>query len=377
MRGYLFIAANEGNRWGGSEFLWSQAAEKLVGRGHRVVVSAKGWDPPVPEVERLRGAGCCVSYRKTPSRLHRLRHKLFPLAEYHRDHLSTIARAVDLIVISQGANTDGLSWMEAAGRAGFKYAVISHLASELWWPDDAMAERAATAYDGASRSYFVSQATLNLSARQFATALPNAKIIRNPFGVRYDAQPAWPANHDVELALACVARLDVAHKGQDLLLRVLALDHWRSRKVRVSLIGTGPQERNLRRSVQELALTNVSMDGHLGDIEGVWARHDALVLPSRYEGMPVSIVEAMLCGRPCIVTDVGGNQELVRDGTNGFIAKAPTLELLDDAMNRAWEQRGHLREMGERAAADVRQWVPADPAEDFARDLEALALGTK
>jgi glycosyltransferase involved in cell wall biosynthesis len=83
-------------------------------------------------------------------------------------------------------------------------------------------------------------------------------------------------------------------------------------------------------------------------------------------------VEAMLCGRVCIITDVGGSRELVRDGINGFLAKAPTVELLDEAMNRAWESRGKLREMGERAAEDVRKWVSADPAEDFVRRLEVL-----
>ena len=56
----------------------------------------------------------------------------------------------------------------------------------------------------------------------------------------------------------------------------------------------------------------------------IWAEHHALVLPSRFEGMPLVVVEAMLCGRPCIVTDVGGNAELIRDGINGFLAKAPT-----------------------------------------------------
>ena len=66
--------------------------------------------------------------------------------------------------------------------------------------------------------------------------------------------------------------------------------------------------------------------------------------------MPLSVVEAMLCGRPCIVTDVAGNRELIRDNVNGFLAKAPTVELLDEAMNRAWENRHRLREMGEAAA---------------------------
>jgi glycosyltransferase involved in cell wall biosynthesis len=87
------------------------------------------------------------------------------------------------------------------------------------------------------------------------------------------------------------------------------------------------------------------------------------------------VVEAMLCGRPCIVTDVGGTPELVRDGVNGFLAKAATIELVDEAMNRAWESRDQLREMGCRAAKDVRQWVSPDPGEDFARELAALVNG--
>jgi glycosyltransferase involved in cell wall biosynthesis len=127
--------------------------------------------------------------------------------------------------------------------------------------------------------------------------------------------------------------------------------------------------------IESLQLKNVELTGFLDDIEGLWSRHHALVLPSRHEGMPLAIVEAMLCGRPCIVTDVAGHRELVQDGVNGFLAKAPTVELLDEAMNRAWECRGRLREMGQRAAADVRAWVSADPAEDFARELMSLVDG--
>jgi glycosyltransferase involved in cell wall biosynthesis len=375
MQKYLFVAANECSDWGGSELLWSSVAEKLARQGMEVRVSVKDFGKPIREVEQLRSAGCQIFYRRTPSFLYRLGRKFSPLPEYTRKHVRSAGDGVDLVVVSQGGNTDGLPWMEAARAAGYKYAVIAQCAAEAWWPDDDIAERLAASYESASRAYFVSQANLDLSRRQFATPLHNAKIIRNPFNVRYEARPAWPANQSDELCLACVGRLDAVAKGQDLLLEVLSLPHWRERNVRVSLAGKGVNGRVLRRRAEQLNLAGVEFMGYQSDIEQLWSRHHALVLPSRYEGMPLAIVEAMLCGRPCIVTDVAGHKELVRDGVNGFLAKAPTVELLDEAMSRAWENRGWLREMGCTAASDVRQWVSADPSEDFVRELTALVEG--
>jgi glycosyltransferase involved in cell wall biosynthesis len=374
MAKYLFIMANEGNRWGGSEPLWSKAAEKLARRGNEVRVSAKDWGEPVPEVERLREAGCQIFYRNDslPPFFTRQIRRIFPKPEFHRGHVQAAASGVDLIVISQGANWDGLLWIEAAQATGRNYALIAQSAVVYWWPDDDFAKRVAKGYENARATYFVSQANLELSRKQFSSPLPNAKVVRNPFSVRYGVQCAWPDGPADGLALASVGRLDVISKAQDVLLEVLALPHWRERKACVSLIGSGPNERSLRHIAERLKLKSVRFVGHQEDIEGVWKNHHALVLPSRFEGMPLTVVEAMLCGRPCIVSDVGGNRELVRDGVNGFLAKAPTVELFDEAMNRAWENRHRLQEMGEQAAQDVRAWVGPDPAEDFANELERL-----
>jgi glycosyltransferase involved in cell wall biosynthesis len=125
--------------------------------------------------------------------------------------------------------------------------------------------------------------------------------------------------------------------------------------------------------VEQLGLTSVDFRRPTDDIEGVWSKHHALVLPSRFEGMPLVVVEAMLCGRPCIATDVGGNRELIRDGVNGFLAKAPTVELFDEALSRAWENRHRLKEIGQQAACDVRKWVSSNPGGDLARELAMVA----
>jgi glycosyltransferase involved in cell wall biosynthesis len=372
MRKYLFIGAIEEDKWGGSELLWSGAAESLVRSGNEVRVSTKDWGEPIPQIERLRSAGCKVFLRRPPGLPARIGRKIFGLPEYPQMHLRAAAKGIDLVVISQGLQIEGLSWMEAARAAGCKYIVIAHGASEQRWPRDDIAERLAAGYENAAARYFVSQANLELCRRQFGSLLPEAKIIRNPFNVRYDAQPAWPGGVSERLFLACVARLDVSQKGHDLLLEVLALPRWRERAVRVSLVGTGMHERVLRRIVEQRKLTSVEFAGFSNNIEEVWSKHHALVLASRYEGMPLALVEAMLCGRPCIVTDVSSHAELVRDGVNGFLATAPTVGCLDEALNRAWEKREGLEEMGRRAARDVRQWVLADPVGNFVRELEAL-----
>jgi glycosyltransferase involved in cell wall biosynthesis len=107
-------------------------------------------------------------------------------------------------------------------------------------------------------------------------------------------------------------------------------------------------------------------------VGSIWASHHALVLPSRYEGLPLSLVEAMLCGRPSIVTNVSGNTELLEDNVTGFVAAAPMPTFLDEALERAWARRADWQAIGAAAARQVRELVPSDPAGVFADELLAL-----
>ena len=96
------------------------------------------------------------------------------------------------------------------------------------------------------------------------------------------------------------------------------------------------------------------------------------MLPSRFEGLPLSLVEAMLCARPAVATNVAGNTEVIEDGETGFVAAAPTAGHLDEAMERAWRHRGDWRSMGVEAARRIRRLVPPDPAGEFVEELLTL-----
>lgn len=112
--------------------------------------------------------------------------------------------------------------------------------------------------------------------------------------------------------------------------------------------------------------------GHVDDPAHIWEADHGLLIASRNEGPPIILVEAMQAGRMAVVTDVAGNTELVQDGVTGFVAKAPTVELLDDAMERAWQNRARWREMGVQAKAKVSQMMPVNPGGEFSQKLLAL-----
>jgi glycosyltransferase involved in cell wall biosynthesis len=121
-----------------------------------------------------------------------------------------------------------------------------------------------------------------------------------------------------------------------------------------------------------LNLTSVRLEGFIEDVESIWKKHHALILPSRCEGLPLVIVEAMLLGRPVIATRVAGNAEVVENGRTGFLAEAPTEAALDAALEAAWKRRHEWRTMGEAAAVSIRELVPPNPPKIFAQGLLAL-----
>jgi glycosyltransferase involved in cell wall biosynthesis len=81
----------------------------------------------------------------------------------------------------------------------------------------------------------------------------------------------------------------------------------------------------------------------------------------------------MWCGRPALVTDVGGNAELCVDGETGFIAPATTISSVDETLERAWQQRSDWQSMGKAARAKVEALVPKNPIELFCEQLKDFA----
>ena len=100
----------------------------------------------------------------------------------------------------------------------------------------------------------------------------------------------------------------------------------------------------IERLVLRLGLTDrVVFAGHAA-VEDIWASNHLLVLPSRYEGLPLVLVEAMLCGRPVVATEIAGHPDLIEEGITGFLAEAPTVSSLLKALERFWARRAEAKQ---------------------------------
>jgi glycosyltransferase involved in cell wall biosynthesis len=373
----LFIPTNIWAPWGGSEKLWAEAAKHLVNVvGVSVTVSIKKW-PSIPKVLGDLLYNTAVLERPEPTSIaDRVAASIQRSALKQDRNRNFFDHAVQkskpqLVVIAQAANVDGLIWMEYCVESGLPFVTISQAASPASWPSPEMAVRLSNCFSKAQVNFFVSNANKQLTELQIGSRLSNAEVIFNPFNVPFHPEISYPRVVD-DYFFACVARLELHAKGQDVLCEVMSDPKWMKRNVKIGLFGEGVDRENIDRIIKMMGLEGrVILHGQVDPLT-IWKTHHLLVLPSRYEGSPLALIEAMLCSRPAVVTDAGGNRELIHDKVDGFVAAAPTACSIDEALEQAWQNRKEWETMGKQARKNISAKISPDPSSEFAGRLAKI-----
>ena len=134
------------------------------------------------------------------------------------------------------------------------------------------------------------------------------------------------------LRILTVSRL-IARKGLDTLIR--ALGRSGNEDLSLDIAGEGPEGAALRGLARACGVADrVRFHGFVdrGGLESLYVNADIFVLASLAESCSMALLEAMAAGLPLVATRVGGNVELVRDGTNGLLFKAQSVEELHTAL---------------------------------------------
>lgn len=143
-------------------------------------------------------------------------------------------------------------------------------------------------------------------------------------------------------------------KNHGVLLRAFQKLHAQFPDSRLQLIGKGEQKEKTEALAVSLGLQSaVSFLGEQTDVYSYLQEADLFVLPSLYEGMPMTIIEAMGTGLPVIASRVGGIPDMVQDEEDGILIR-PLQEDLEKAMERLLRDQGLREKLGRNALVKSR-----------------------
>ncbi len=184
-----------------------------------------------------------------------------------------------------------------------------------------------------------------IDLRRFSVSQNARKAIRETLGFTEEDQ-----------VLIMVARFHPG-KGHPVLLAAMRQLLSVYPKLKLICLGEGDGETEIRRLCDELGLAkHVRLAGYQPSVPEWLKAADINVLPSFYEGLPLTILEAMASGLPTVASHVGGIPEAIEDGVSGILVPPGSPERLADALSFLLCRMEARERMGEAACLRASRW---------------------
>jgi glycosyltransferase involved in cell wall biosynthesis len=281
-------------------------------------------------------------------KLSRNSHKSVP---YHLAYVAEACRIVpwlkqfgaERIHAHFGSNPTEIA-MLAFALGGPPYSFTIHGPGDFAKPMNLGEKIAQSTFVVAISSFGRSQLYMNSSHHNW----PKINIVHCGLEQAFYAVPTRTISSNAQFV--CVGRL-CEEKGQLLLVSAVAKLAKKGVRLRLVLAGDGPMRCELEDLIKLYRLEgSVSITGWISSeqVRNEILAARALVLPSFAEGLPVVIMEALALRRPVLTTYVAGIPELVRNGENGWLFPAGSVDDLADAMEDCvLRPAQHLQRMGD------------------------------
>jgi glycosyltransferase involved in cell wall biosynthesis len=148
-------------------------------------------------------------------------------------------------------------------------------------------------------------------------------------------------------------------------------------EVRFVICGTGPFFRKLEDEVRREGMREkFILMGHVKRDKLIWLYQNAAVhvVPSHYEGLPTVMLEAMSCGLPVVATNVGGNNEVISSGTNGFLVPPKAPKVMGEIILKLLADDELRETIGKKARLTIEKCYTWDKIADKMTDCYANLL---
>jgi Glycosyltransferase len=221
----------------------------------------------------------------------------------------------------------------------------------------------------------------SLAGKRFGKRTKVARI----HGVGVDESRYHPATPEDQLAmreaeglapddfvLLCTGELN-ANKNQTTLVSAAALLKDEIPRLKILLAGNGPREQALREQIHAEGLDGiVRLIGYRTDLERVVPAVDLVVSCSKREGMPLNIIEAMLCGKPVVASHNRGHDELVRDGVTGRLLPFGDVPAFAEAIRSVYRNAAQTAAMGQNGRREIQPYTIAAVGAELNDLLQAV-----
>lgn len=363
MRITIFVSSLAG---GGVARLALTMAGGFVGRGH--AVSVVTWDntepdfyevpPAVERVQARTGSRPLVRWFDLFGNIRRLARIRAAIVSTRPDCVISIADSTNelMLLATVGCKLKRLVWIQIDQAAHDRY--------HAGWND--LRRRRVRRW-----AYGMADAVVLLGPQQSASAaadhprwrcvdVPDPVIPTIDNGVDEDAARVIAQLKSRDRWLVGVGRL-VEQKGFDLLLPAFASLADRFPEWGLLILGEGPDRQSLERQAAVLRIADrVLMPGVVKKLHTTLQHCDIFVLSSRYEGQPLALMEAMLCGLPVVSFDCpSGPASVIRPGVDGLLVSPITADALSAELSKMMSSPDTRRDMG-RAGPDVKSRFDVD-----------------
>lgn len=154
-------------------------------------------------------------------------------------------------------------------------------------------------------------------------------------------------------------------KNHEALVRAFANIVERGQDVELYLYGQGELEESIKELVKSLHVeNNVFFCGLTDDVYSVMEKCDIFVLPSLFEGMPMTLIEAMGTGMPILASNVGGIPDMIENEKTGLLCE-PTVESIVEGLERLISSEKERKQFGENAVISSERFSADKMAKDY------------
>ena len=211
-------------------------------------------------------------------------------------------------------------------------------------------------------------------------ALPQTQLIPNGVDTsRFYVQRSARNEKRSKKVAICVAQLRY-QKGIDVLLQAWrlvqeALSH--TEAAQLLIVGSGPLREQFVRLAAALGIEeSVTFAGEQSDIPALLQSSDVAILPSRWEGMPNALLEAMACGLPCIATRVSGSEDIIQHGVNGLLVEAEDYQEMAQAIQILFSNEALAQTYGDNGRKTIEQRYSLEHSTDtYVKLYHKLSVG--